>query len=348
MAMVRALQSWRVLQTQDRTCADRPSSSGLLVWCRIYLCLELNTQSLKSFPLGLGNLSSVNLVGNEYPLPKMRRPAKFGAVPMPFTLFWLELVMVKPTTINSIEYLIKPTSGEPFCGYHDTLMNLDIGKREADNELEQQVSAKKQKRDEVTENQKNKANVQNKKESSSDGSFSDSEEDEKLAAKTPVATSETLSTQAQKSAGSPCSSGSSDDDSGVNDDLKTKITTSPKLPAAGKNESSKKVESNEASDSDSDRRTAEDNVATSSKKLLAASAAVNIIPAKKVEPSDVSSLDSGLDEDNVQKMHLTPSSEKLPASVVAQKEKNDHKDNSYVESSSNVNNVSVGFVEEPI
>lgn len=54
--------------------------------------------------------------------------------------------------------------------------DLHIGKRETEDELEKQVSAKKQKRDEAAQNQKEEAKVQKKKEISSDDS--DSEEDE--------------------------------------------------------------------------------------------------------------------------------------------------------------------------
>ncbi|KAF7827421.1 nucleolin 2 isoform X2 [Senna tora] len=202
------------------------------------------------------------------------------------------------------------------------------GKREAEDELEKQVSAKKQKRDvvtekkkqdEVTEKQKQAKMQKNKKESSSeDSSSSDSEEDKKPAtkatfpSKTQPAKNGKVGTGLQKSKPSSSSSSSeSSDDSSDDNAAKSKVVVNSKVAsAAGKNgtvAAKKKVESSESSDTDSSSDDENDDrtkVAPSSKKLP-------VVAAKKVESDSETSdseSDSSSDEDNV-----TKSSKKLSA-----------------------------------
>ncbi|XP_054809986.1 nucleolin 1-like isoform X2 [Prosopis cineraria] len=218
-----------------------------------------------------------------------------------------------------------------------------IGKREAEDEPEKLVTAKKQKRDWVSENQR--------KESSSDDSFSDpgnSDEDSGLNdSKLATAEGKSGPSAVKKKVESRSDTGSSSIDK---DDIKTEATIVPeKFPDASEKDPAKEVDSSKASGLDSDTRTNEDmdNVTTSSKELLATSAAGNNISTKKVESSNDSSLDSGLDEEDVQKAHVT-SSKKLPASSVAQREGIEKIDNSYDESREGFDECNVSEENEEI
>ncbi|XP_028773842.1 nucleolin 2 [Neltuma alba] len=194
--------------------------------------------------------------------------------------------------------------------------DIDIGKRESEDEPEKQVTAKKQKRDWDAENQK--------KESSSDDSFLDSANSDEDSAlnDSNVAPAEGKSgpSAVRKKGESRSDTGSSSVDK---DDIKIEATiVREKLPNAGEKEPAKKVDSSKPSGLDSDSKTNEDmdNVTTSSKKSLATSAAGNNKSTHKFVSSNDSSLDSGLDEDDVQKTRLTSSSKKLLASAVVQRE----------------------------
>ncbi|KAI9075601.1 hypothetical protein K1719_042443 [Acacia pycnantha] len=198
---------------------------------------------------------------------------------------------------------------------------IGAGKRAAEDEPVKQLTAKKQKRDWVAENQK--------KESNSYDSFSDSgnsDEDSGLNY------SNVAPAEGKSGLGAIKKKGESRSDSRSSsidkDDKTTDVAILPeKLPDAAK-----KVYSSKASglDSDSGANKDMDNVTTSSKKSLATSAADNNISTKKVESSNEPSHDSGLDEDNVaHKTHVTLPSKKLLASAVAQREGIEKNDNSH-------------------
>ncbi|KAK4252739.1 hypothetical protein QN277_014349 [Acacia crassicarpa] len=203
---------------------------------------------------------------------------------------------------------------------------IGAGKRAAEDEPVKQVTAKKQKRDWVGENQK--------EESNSDDSFSDSgnsDEDSGLNY------SKVAPAEGRSGLGAIKKKGKSGSDSGSSsidkDDKTTDAAILPeKLPDTAKKELAKKVYSSKASglDSDSGANKDMDNVTTSSKKLLATSTADNNISIKKVESSNDPSHDSGLDEDNVaHKTHVTPPSKKLLASAVVHREGIEKNDNSH-------------------